>query len=66
MNTARKCLLFAAAALLAGCASSGDARFVRTAKYEPNTAYMAAVEKVADENGADVYWVNPPQKRKDQ
>lgn len=67
MNTARKCLLpLLSCLLLASCASSGEARFTRTSAFEPNRAYMAAVEKVAEENGADVYWVNPPQKRKDQ
>lgn len=66
MNTARKFLpLLLTALLLAGCASSGDARFARTSGWERDEAYVSAVERLAKENGAQVYWVNPPHKRKD-
>lgn len=66
MNTARKTLpLLLSALLLAGCASSGDAKLAQSSGWERDEAYISAVERLAKENGAQVYWINPPHRRRD-
>lgn len=66
MNTARKSLaLSLSCLLLAACASTGETTQARSSGWERDEAYISAVERLAKENGAQVYWVNPPHKRKD-
>lgn len=62
--------ILAAGVMLAGLAGCGT---VPTAGDTPSagghskldTELMAAVESSAKVNGADVYWINPPTKRKE-
>ncbi|WP_374601866.1 lipoprotein [Arenimonas sp.] len=69
MNTARKPLFLAfAALLLAGCATTDTASLSgRTGKatVHADVAYIQAVEKAAKEAGVGVVWVNPPMERRD-
>lgn len=66
MNTARKTLaLSLSCLLLAACASTGETTQARSSGWERDEAYISAVERLARENGAQVHWVNPPYRRKD-
>jgi hypothetical protein len=56
-------LPFAATALvLGGCASMQSAE-VGATRYEPNTEYMAKVERQTRRMPVRVIWVNPPEKK---
>lgn len=66
MNTARNCLLLAATLLLAACASTSGTSLASQSDMRVDAAYVNAVERVANERGVRVVWVNPPQKRKDK
>ncbi|ODS62797.1 MAG: hypothetical protein ABS41_06325 [Arenimonas sp. SCN 70-307] len=66
MNTARKSLMLSMSCLLlAACASTGDTAQARSSGWERDEGYISAVERVAKINGAQVHWVNPPYRRKD-
>ena len=66
MNTARKTLaLSLPCLLLAACASTPETTQVRDPGWERDDAYISAVERLAKQNGAQVHWVNPPYRRKD-
>jgi hypothetical protein len=56
-------LSFAATALvLGGCASMQSAE-VGATRYEPNSEYMAKVERQTRRMPLRVIWVNPPEKK---
>ena len=56
-------LSFAATALvLGGCASMQSAEIGAT-RYEPNSEYMAKVERQTRRMPLRVIWVNPPEKK---
>ena len=66
MNTARKCLILASAALLLGaCASTDSAGLAGKSTISNDEAYMSAVEAAAKPTGVRVVWVNPPKQRSD-
>lgn len=58
-------VLCALAALLGGCASSGNSGLSgpTLTRAELDTAYMAKVQAQATRTGAQVRWVNPPRRR---
>ena len=65
MNTARKCLLLALVCLPAACAGTSETRVAAAPASELDEAYVSAVERMANDRGVRVVWVNPPRKRSD-
>lgn len=63
----RPCLVAAAAALLAACATTSDyaPRLTPSSEIQirDDDHYIIAVEKAARKRGVGVIWVNPPQVR---
>lgn len=68
MNTACKTLVSAAVlSLLSACATTDTARHDPGPTIKENTAYIVAVDDIAQHESVrvDVIWVNPPTKRED-
>lgn len=51
--------------VLSGCASTQQAGVPTARQYEPDTQYIAAVERAVKRAGVKVIWVNPPEKKVD-
>jgi len=64
MSATRLAIATAALAVLAGCASDGQARLSRAdEKGLSDAEYIGAIEQIARRRGVRVVWMNPPDKR---
>lgn len=48
---------------MTACAGSGSNAVVRTTSSPVDSSYVGKVESLAANNGVQVKWINPPQKR---